>query len=88
MKDEELIEALKVARNLIEHVEVHYVEDEWRDKMLAAIDHVLDSETGTIAAKQAGWALAHERANQMQKLSTECDLLKLRVAELEKELGR
>lgn len=30
--------------------------------------------------------LAHERANAMQELSTECELLKLRVAELEEQI--
>lgn len=82
MKDDEIRVPLQRLRNLLKDMIKTGEIDE--HSMLAALDHVLDEEFGVIAAKKAGWALAHERANVMQQLSTENDLLKLRVAELEK----
>jgi hypothetical protein len=77
LKDEQVRKNLELFRAaLIE--DAHYA-----PSIILALDAVLDPENGIIAAKQAGWALAHERANAMQQLATENELLKLKIAKLE-----
>jgi len=48
-----------------------------RVKTTLSDDAVLDPDN------QAGWALAHERANLIQTISNENELLKLKIVELE-----
>jgi len=72
MKDEELRQHLGDLRI---YISLHKA-----PKMLEALDAVLDPENGVIAAKQAGWVLAHERANLLQTVTAENELLKLQLA--------
>ena len=76
MKDEELRSRLEAVRVVIVALGNFYE----NPTHVEALDAVLDPDNGVIAAKQAGWALAHERANLLQTVTAENELLKLQLA--------
>ena len=80
MKDDEIRVHLQRLRRVLVAAGMNEPEEL---KMLEALDRVLDPQFGTIAMKQTGWNLAHERANLLQEKTTEIELLKLRIEELE-----
>jgi hypothetical protein len=84
MKDEELRSRLERVRVVIVGLGEFYENQTY----VEALDAVLDPENGVIAAKQAGWAIAHERANLLQALHAEIETLKIENKRLSERLSQ
>ena len=84
MNDEELRRRLQHVKDIIRG------RGEAREtlELVEALDQVLDPDFGMIVAKQAGWALAHERANLLQALHAEIETLKIENQRLGERLSQ